>query len=38
VVEEQVYIEGLPVLPSGYPELLQELKGRIRTAQVRAGR
>jgi hypothetical protein len=24
-------------LPSGYHELLQELKGRIRTAQVRAG-
>jgi len=24
-------------LPSGYQELLQELKGRIRTAQVRAG-
>jgi predicted nuclease of restriction endonuclease-like (RecB) superfamily len=24
-------------LPSGYPEFLQELKGRIRTAQVRAG-
>lgn len=23
-------------LPSGYPELLQDLKGRIRTAQVRA--
>jgi hypothetical protein len=23
-------------LPSGYPDLLQDLKGRIRTAQVRA--
>jgi uncharacterized protein DUF1016 len=26
-----------PPAPSGYYELLQELKGRIRTAQVRAG-
>jgi predicted nuclease of restriction endonuclease-like (RecB) superfamily len=31
------FVEKSLQLPSGYQELLQELKGRIRTAQVRAG-
>jgi predicted nuclease of restriction endonuclease-like (RecB) superfamily len=31
------FVEKSLQLPSGYHELLQELKGRIRTAQVRAG-
>ena len=30
------FVENAPQLPSGYPELLQELKERIRAAQVRA--
>ena len=31
-----ICVENSVQLPSGYPELLQELKGRIRTAQLRA--
>jgi hypothetical protein len=36
-VEDEGTVAELIPLPSGYLELLQELKGRIHTAQVRAG-